>query len=375
MRDAKPWARVDILRTDCRWFRGDLPCRPHKESAVHCIDDTGNVCSWYDPQAGNVLIIKLGAIGDVIRTTPIVRRLRSSQPRPRIWWLTLTPEIISSVVDVALPFSPQSLATLHAVSFDALYNLDKDREACALAATLTARVKKGFTLIDGKPAPIDSDAGHKFMTGVFDDLSRDNTRSYPAEVFEICGFPYHGERYLLDAPGGMNPLFKAAGRRPVIGLNTGCGGRWVTRLWPEKYWISLAKRLKRTGYAVLLLGGEQEHAKNRRIARQSGARYPGHFPLSQFMNLVNQCDLVVTAVTMALHIAIGLEKRVVLFNNIFNRNEFELYGLGEVLEPEGECSCYYAPVCTDPRHAPSGCMHALSVETVFRSITRLLPKS
>ena len=36
-------------------------------------------------------------------------------------------------------------------------------------------------------------------------------------------------------------------------------------------------------------------------------------------------DLVVTAVTMAMHIALGLGKKLVLFNNIFNPHEFELY--------------------------------------------------
>jgi len=117
----------------------------------------------------------------------------------------------------------------------------------------------------------------------------------------------------------------------------------------------------------LLLGGEQEHAKNRRIATKSGARYLGHFPLPQFINLIDQCDLIVSAVTMAMHLAIGLRKPLVLFNNTFNRHEFELYGRGVILEPEFECSCYYSPVC------PNNCMQYLHVDTVFASCKQLLP--
>ena len=75
---------------------------------------------------------------------------------------------------------------------------------------------------------------------------------------------------------------------------------------------------------MLLLGGEQEHAKNMRLASASGAKYFGHYPLNKFINLVDQCDLVITAVTMAMHITIGLGKKIVLFNNIFNRHEFEM---------------------------------------------------
>ncbi len=116
----------------------------------------------------------------------------------------------------------------------------------------------------------------------------------------------------------------------------------------------------------LLLGGEQEHEKNLRIARESGAHYLGHFPLRQFINLVDQCALVVTAVTMATHITIGLNKKIVLFNNIFNRHEFELYGLGEILEPDIPCSCFFAPVC------PNDCMRHIGVDRVHDACRRLL---
>jgi heptosyltransferase-2 len=70
---------------------------------------------------------------------------------------------------------------------------------------------------------------------------------------------------------------------------------------------------------------------------------------------------------MALHIAIGLEKRIILFNNTFNRREFELYGLGEILEPDFDCSCYYSPVC------PNDCMQYITVDRVFKTCKKLLP--
>lgn len=370
---AKPWSSFESLRTDCRHFRGDLPCLPHKQSGVHCVDENGDPCPHYERQTSQVLIIKLGALGDVIRTTPVVRRLRSVYPEARLWWLTLSPDIVATAVDVALPFTAQSLAILQAATFDVLYNFDKDREACGLAASLTARIKKGFTLVNGRPAPIDADARHKYMTGVFDDLSKANPKSYPQEIFELAGFAFAGEEYLLPSFPEQALPWKLPRGKPVVGLNTGCGGRWVSRLWPEAQWVQLARRLKRAGYTPLLLGGEQEHAKNTRIARRSGALYFGHYPLKRFIALVDRCDVVVTAVTMALHIAVGLRKKIVLFNNIFNRHEFDLYGLGEILEPPGGCACYYAPVCTDPRHAPGGCMPSLDVETVFGSVARLLP--
>ncbi|MBK7260025.1 MAG: glycosyltransferase family 9 protein [Ignavibacteriae bacterium] len=251
--------------------------------------------------------------------------------------------------------------------FDLLVNLDKDREACALTATVSADVKKGFTLANGKPAPIDADAEPKFLTGVFDDLSKHNTLSYLQEIFAVAGFTFAHEEYIMDNHADKGFVWKLPKKKPIIGLNTGCGGRWVSRLWDEKNWVALAKKLKKAGYEPLLLGGEQEHARNTRIAAKSGARYPGYFPLNQFINLMDQCDLVVSAVTMAMHIAVGLRKPLVLFNSTFNKNEFELYGRGEILEPDFDCPCYYSPVC------PNNCMQYLRVDTVFESCRRILP--
>ena len=361
-----PATTVRQVKSDCRHFKGTVPCRPHKESGVHCVEPDGSDCRLYEKLAGRILLIKLGAIGDVIRTTPLLRAFRNKYPAMQIWWLTLTPEVVPAAADVVLPFSPQSLAILRAAHFDLLVNLDKDPEACALAVTTAADVKKGFTLRDGVPAPADTDAEHKFLTGLFDDTSRANTKSYQQEIFEICGLRFSGEPYILDNHAGDGFTWRLPGKKKIVGLNTGCGGRWTSRLWAEKNWISLARRLKNAGHVPVLLGGEQEDARNRRIARVSGALYFGHFPLRQFINLVDHCDCVVTAVTMAMHITIGLRKKIVLFNNTFNRHEFELYGLGEILEPEFDCSCYYSPVC------PNNCMQYIRVDSVLESCTRLL---
>ena len=86
-----------------------------KKTGCHCTEADGRACAQYAPRKGNILIIKLGAIGDVIRTTPLLRRLRETYPHHRFWWLTLTPEVVPGDVDVILPFTPQSLLSLQAM--------------------------------------------------------------------------------------------------------------------------------------------------------------------------------------------------------------------------------------------------------------------
>ncbi|MBN2201138.1 glycosyltransferase family 9 protein [bacterium] len=313
---------------------------------------------------GRILIIKLGAIGDVIRTTPLIRVLRKTMPLRQIHWLTHTPEILPAEVSRAFRFTAEHIEILKSTEYELLINLDKDAEACCLAEKIRAGKKKGFGWTGSACRPLDRAARRKWLTGLFDDENRKNTKSYPREIFEMSGFEFNGEEYLLPRPDpGKWRIPKGRG---VIGLNTGCGGRWSTRLWPETFWVKLARDLKKNGYTPLLLGGLQEDAKNKKIAQLSKARYLGHFDLKTFISLMNECDLVVTSVTMGLHIAIGLGKKVVLFNNIFNSREFELYGRGKILEPGLGCQNCFRSQCETP------CMNRIKPDRVFESIRSLL---
>ena len=351
---------LPIWKADCRHFRGDVPCEPHKREGVHCAD-----CPHYDAIESRILIIKLGTIGDVIRTTPILHRLRRDFPRSHVTWLTDFPAVVpTSAVDQVMTPALPDLLRVGITEFDLLLNLDKDPVACALAVRIPARTKKGFILRDGLPAPADDDARAKFAAGIFDDVSKANRKSYVEEIFEIAGWRWEGEEYILDRTE-VDRTWRLTSPRPRVGLNTGCGGRWTSRLWPEENWIQLARELRQSGLGVILLGGEAEEERNRRIAGASGAEYPGHFPLAEFIDLVDQTDLVVSAVTMAMHIAIGLRKQLVLFNNIFNRHEFELYGRGLILEPSIPCDCYYKPSC------PKECMRSIEVPRVLEACLRL----
>jgi ADP-heptose:LPS heptosyltransferase len=305
----------------------------------------------------------------VIRTTPLLHTLKKKFPQAKIYWLTHSPSIIPDSVDSIIKFNSEGITFLHSLEFDYIFNLDKDKEACALTNSLNGKNKKGFILKDGVPFPANKEAEHKYLTGLFDDISKKNKKNYLEEIFEICGCGYSGEKYILSSFDEYNDYWNFDRSKKIIGLNTGCGGRWTSRLWADERWIELAKSLLKKNCEVVFLGGKQEDSKNKMFADVSGGKYPGHFKLEKFINLVDQCDLIVTGVTMAMHITIGLNKKIVLFNNIFNKHEFELFGLGEIIEPEKECKCFYSPTCTNKDYS---CMDYLSVKTVLSSIDRLL---
>jgi heptosyltransferase-2 len=355
------------FNADCLHFKGDVPCLPHKENGYHCDN-----CPKYTPISKRILIIKLGAIGDVIRTTPLVNTYKKMYPDCKITWLTQTPAILpKGQIDEILKFDFASSLYLQEAQFDIAINLDKEKEASALLLKVKANEKYGYILKDNVSQPVNDLAFHKYHTGLFDDVSQANTLNYCQEIYALCGLEYQGEPYLLDNHANAGYVWSQIDKtKKVIGLNTGCGDRWTTRLWPIDYFIELAKKLINDGFEVILLGGEQEDKRNLEIKEKSGAKYLGYFSLPQFINLIDQCDLVVTQVTMGMHLTLGLQKKIVLMNNIFNPHEFDLFGNGEIVMPEKKCECFYRGQCKFGQ----SCMSNLPPQMVYEAVNRLITK-
>ncbi|MFP4527419.1 MAG: glycosyltransferase family 9 protein [Candidatus Kapaibacterium sp.] len=302
----------------------------------------------------------------MIRTTPLLTRIRREYPKAMVWWLTYSPDVVPAKVDRVMPFDFESVTALQGMDFDIAINLDKDPHACGLLNRVKANQKFGYRLKKNKPAPVDELAQHKYITGIFDDANQENTKNYLEEIFEICGWQFEGEEYILEYESAMKWDIPAGGK-PIVGLNTGCGERWTSRLWAEEKWEELIGLLNENGFFPLLLGGAQEHEKNSNMALRTGATYLGHFPLQDFMSLMDECRIIVSAVTMAMHVAIGLRKRLVLMNNIFNAREFELYGRGEIVQPDKPCTCFFRPRCVNPDYF---CMDSLSAQKIFDAVRR-----
>ena len=71
------------LKTDCRHVRWDRPCAPHKKRGKGCAS-----CDEYEPVRSRILIVKLAATGDVLRTTSFLPAIHEQWPGARVTWLT-----------------------------------------------------------------------------------------------------------------------------------------------------------------------------------------------------------------------------------------------------------------------------------------------
>ncbi|MBW2056594.1 MAG: glycosyltransferase family 9 protein [Deltaproteobacteria bacterium] len=367
------------VKPDCRYFIGDRPCTFHKAEGVTCGD-----CDHYSPVKMRILVIKLGAMGDVLRTTSILPALDRKYRGPHITWVTEDESLDllkdNPMVDSLMGLGTGSLARIQVEAFDLVINPEAARESAALASVVRAKEKKGFGLSPkGSVFPFNPEAEEIFHMGLMDDLKRSNEKTYEELLCRLSGLPY--ERIppilrLTDDEIRFAEEFRSTTGietdRPVVGINTGGGGRWPLKRWTIDGFAELARRLLRDpGTQVLILGGPAEAEINRQILSRLGGEAVdgGCFnPPMRFAGLVNLCDVVVTGDSLALHVGLALRRRVVALFGPTSEAEVDLYGLGTKISAPMDCLCCYRQECDK---SPN-CMESIPVDRVYRAVQEQL---
>jgi ADP-heptose:LPS heptosyltransferase len=146
----------------------------------------------------------------------------------------------------------------------------------------------------------------------------------------------------------------------------------VNKAWTVEGFLAVIEKLKRETTAdLILLGGPKERERNQQILAAAGGQIIDSGcdnTLGQFAARVSLCDLIVTGDTTALHIAIGLHKKVVAIFGPTCAQEIELYGQGTIIRTPLSCAPCYRRSCS---RSPN-CMQAISAAEVVGKIRELL---
>lgn len=329
-------------RTDCRLFTGYRPCHPGRVC---------DGCEHYDPIQGEVLIINLDAMGDVVRTTAQLPALRRAWPRARISWLT-RPRALPllaghPLLDRAIPLGLEALCELRARQFDLLLCVDKGRVACGLATTLQAHTKRGFGLDEhGAIVPLNPQAAYLYRTGLDDGLKfRVNTLSEPAMLAQALSLPWEREPYRLHLAE-----HERVGPQRRVGFNTGASPGWPRKRL-ERGLQAEAIRLvhQSTGEPVLLLGGPEDAQRNAWLVdRLEGAAElsPTDGGLRLGAAHVARCQVVVSADSLGMHLALAVGCHVVAWFGPTCPQEIDLFDRGIKLLAPVDCAPCWDAGCT-----------------------------
>jgi heptosyltransferase-2 len=185
----------------------------------------------------NTLILKLGATGDVVRTTTLLRRLNGS-----VTWITAAKNktLLENLDDApalrALTWEARDQVEGH--SFDLVINLEDDADTAAILKTVRAARIFGANLTPGGEVSYTDDAKRWFDLSLIslygrekaDELKFQNRRSYQELVFEALGMQFAGERYLLP-PTAPSPL------RGDVAIAPEAGPVWPMKKWAHYGWL------------------------------------------------------------------------------------------------------------------------------------------
>ena len=376
-----------FLHLDCRHYRGDRPCR---------FDRLCEACPHYAPMGKRVLIIKLGALGDVVRTAALLPGLnRLTGEPPYVTWVT-SPAALPLVermpgVARALPFTPETVMALEIEKFDLVLSLDKEPAPSALAMRAQAPQKYGVGLSRyGTAFPLNEEAEYYFQLGLDNpEKFHVNQKSYPQLIFEALGLGYSGERYALE-PKAIDideaaTIYIQEGVPPaaeVIGINPGAGHVYAHKAWrPEAYGelISLLRRARPAAHIALLGGADEaeliDHLWRGAVGREiKGAEGGVHslgtnHPLGVFMTLIRRVNALVAGDTLAMHLAIAQRRPVVAIFGPTCPQEIDLFGRGEKLVSPIEYAPCYLRACDKSPH----CMDMIKSGEVAAAVLRQLP--
>lgn len=343
------------------------------------------------PPPFRLLVLKTGALGDVLRTTSILEGLFARHSGGlAITWVTANGArpLLEGLADAAGPrriaelvaIDPKALTVAGARelaaklgAFDQILSLDDEEPMCALctavacpqgfdAAALEARVVGAY--LDGEGARRYTRAASPwFDMGLLsvhgkaeaDRMKVANTRSHPAIYADMLGVAMgEPELVLPDAALEAAEARLAEGGSGLrIGLNTGSGGRWASKALPEARVVELARALdaelraaRGTAPTFVLLGGPEERERNARLAQALSPHVAlvdtgCENGLVDFAALVDRLDLLVTSDSLALHMANARRVPIVAFFAPTSAAEIELYGRGAKVQSTAPDYCSY----------------------------------
>lgn len=340
-------------------------------------------CTQYDRIVSRVLIVKLGASGDVLRTTSILGSIKELYPQSHITWIcgSSSFEFIqhTPLIDQPLKVCEESLILLRHAEFDICINFDLDPLATAITGLTQAKENKGYGRTPRGEVIAFDPAGEEWLEmSLWDDHKIANTKTYQTHMRNIIHAPDTNHPILVPLLPAMMESAELFAEdndlldRPVIGLNVGAGHRWQHKKWTVEGFIALAERIHHELNAnLLILYGPEDMDRANEVFSALTVPYVNaglHESMLEFFAMLNLCDVVVTGDTFALHASLGLGKRVVCFVGPTSAAELELYGQGVLLQGKIDClGCYLTRCDKDPF-----CMKLLDAGEVFQAVKEQL---
>ena len=328
-----------------------------------------------------ILIIKTGALGDVLRTTALLSPL-SRVYRARISWLTskeAKPLLARNPLIEKIFTNPGQITQ----KFDWTLSLEEDKALAKIAQKSFFQKITGVIIKNARLSYTDDSAPYYRMSllnpnrALANQLKSLNQKTFFKLWLSVLGLSKFKKSEIMrpqifltesERKTALNFARKHSLLDGAIGFNPGAGVRWPSKELSIEKSREVIKRLASFKKPILLLGGMEERKRNRAISRGlSGVILPPPMPIKTFAALIDFCEILITTDSLAFHIATALKKKVLVLIGPTSSSELDVFGKGEKIIAH-PCDCFYRPHCLRQK----SCLNAVSEFQILSAVKRLL---
>jgi lipopolysaccharide heptosyltransferase II len=251
----------------------------------------------------NILIAKLGATGDVVRTTPLLRRLSGN-----ITWLTAVKNtvLLAGLRNNLRCCSWEERGSVLDTHFDLVINLEDTLEVAQFLKGVPCNETFGACLDSNGALQYTENSSRWFDLSLISSYGREeadrrkllNRRTYQDMIFQGLGFQFASERYLLPEP-------METGLTGDVAIAPEAGIVWPMKNWA--YYNELKQQLEDLGLVVNVL--------------------PVRSSLLEHLADVRNHRCLVGGDSLPMHLALGTGRRCVSLFNCTSPWEIHDYGI------------------------------------------------
>lgn len=324
------------------------------------------------------LIVRLGALGDIVHTVPAAAALRRAYPDARIDWVVDArhapfARLVTAVDRIITLERPtvaawvQLVQTLRPARYDVALDFQGLMKSAVIARASGARRVAGFSIWH-----LREKGARPFYSEVDNGEHVPHVIQKNLKLLSVVGITTTAVEFPLahsPSPVTDQVRIQAAGR-PVALINPGAA--WPNKCWPASRFGEVAAFLKEVrGFEPFVLWGPAEQTLAQDVVDSSGgvARVAPATSISDLLELSRAAALMVSGDTGPLHIAAAAGTPIV---TIFGPTDPDRNGPWAaddvVVSRYGSCDCHYQRQCNQS----SWCLNDVTVAEVTAAIQQRL---
>ena len=324
------------------------------------------------------LIVRLGALGDIVHTVPAAAALRRGYPDARIDWVVDARHApfaqLVTCIDRVVPLEKPTLSAwlqlvqmLRPTRYDVALDFQGLMKSAVIARASGARRVAGFSIWH-----LREKGARPFYSEVGNDEQATHVIQKNLNLLEVVGINSAEVEFPLahsSSPVVDTVKAQAVGR-PIALINPGAA--WPNKRWPVSRFGEVAAFLKEVrGLEPFVLWGPSEQSLAEDVVATSGgaARVAPATTMADLLELSRAAALMVSGDTGPLHIAGAAGTPIVALFGPTDPERNGPWAPGDVvLSRNGTCACQYQREC---RQA-AWCLNDVSVAEVTAAIQQRL---